>query len=121
MTRQEFIINNLKPYFLDPSTCGYENGACKYKTKDGRMCVFGKNLVKYHKSWENLSSYELIDGYGESILTEEAAAQNLSSDQWQAIQEVHDQLATNPNLTKRRIEFLEIECEVDLTELKELL
>ena len=98
MNKQEFIISNLKPYFLDPSTCGTFNGLCVYLADNGNMCVFGKNMTP-----EALEEYkdngagatELLKENGESILKEESRG-ILTIEEWQGMQSIHDNIP-NPN------------------------
>jgi hypothetical protein len=94
MNKQEFIIAQLKPYFLDPSTCGIGKEGCMYLTHDGKMCVLGKNLTpealeKFHNSVEKAS--KLLITHGETILKEESRG-ILSSEEWQAMQYIHDKI-----------------------------
>ncbi len=128
MNKQEFIIAQLKPYFLDPSTCGRDaNGSCMYLTKDGKMCVFGKNLTpealenfKYSQS----RAEELLINHGDGILKEESRG-ILTYDEWQQMQQIHDSISMN-NRAKYKHEFMmcslaKLSSETcDLTELKDL-
>ena len=123
MTRQEFIIDTLKPYLLDSSLCAVKNGQCKYRTGDGRMCAVGKHIKEYQDRFDN--GYFLLDQVlaVPDVLTPEAAAQNLHGYQWGSIQAVHDRIGLEDLSKIVAVEINRVErlCEVDLTELKELL
>lgn len=129
MNKQEFIIAQLKPYFLDPSTCGIGKEGCMYLTHDGKMCVLGKNLTpealeKFQNSSEKAS--KLLITHGETILKEESRG-ILSSEEWQAMQSIHDNIADKNhfnheyslNLVTSLINGLSSNT-CDLTELKDL-
>jgi len=95
-TAKEFALEQIRPYYKDPSTCGYEGGSCRYDTKDGRQCVLGKNLLNAKEI--NTSPY-LRDKSADYILRENAgilrpeAVGKLTIDQWQALQTIHDGIA----------------------------
>lgn len=116
MTKQEFIILQLKPYFLDPSTCGFENErGCINLTADGRMCVFGKNLVDPSQSFNpsNLDAKQ-------SILKSESRG-ILDKQQWSLMRRIHDDLAGNDKKSLQ-YEILRLEeiAGIDMSELKKL-
>ena len=125
MNKQEFIISNLKPYFLDPSTCGVgEDCTCMYLTEDGKMCVLGKNLTP--KALERFKNSEsraerLLKINGEEILKEESRG-ILSYNEWEQMQKIHDyttQVYFNYDNTIKCLDRLSSET-CDLTELKDL-
>lgn len=91
MTKEQFIIEQIAPYFKDPSTCGYNGEICVYKTKDGRQCVFGKNLVQYNPIYEEVTAYELLNQFGFEILKSEVR-EILDITEWLKLQEVHDHI-----------------------------
>jgi hypothetical protein len=126
MNKQEFIIAQLKPYFLDPSTCGVGKEGCMYLTHDGKMCVLGKNLTpealeKFKDSTEKAS--KLLITHGETILKEESRG-ILSSEEWQAMQYIHDKInRENPRYNYKTMmrNFDDLSSNTcDLTELKDL-
>jgi hypothetical protein len=94
MTKKEFALAQIAPYFVDPSTCGYNKGAgiCKYITGDGRMCVLGKNLLDPHSGVG--SAYETLGPYSnqKEVLKLEAV-DILSNVEWRKLQRIHDELA----------------------------
>jgi hypothetical protein len=126
MNKQEFIIAQLKPYFLDPSTCGIGKEGCMYLTHDGKMCVLGKNLTpkaleKFKDSTEKAS--KLLIKHGEAILKEESR-DILSSKEWQQMQQIHDNITSSKNtynyeFMMRSLDYLSSST-CDLTELKDL-
>jgi hypothetical protein len=124
MNKQEFIINTLKPYFLDKSLCATalneDSGTtvCRYRTADGRKCAVGQHIPdeKYDQKIEGDGiSDEIMD-----MMTKEAKQTISSQDEWTTIQLIHDGLAQNTKDLLRRIYDCEVACTVDLTELKEL-
>ena len=125
MNKQEFIISNLKPYFLDPSTCGVgEDRSCMYLTEDGKMCVLGKNLtpeaLERFKNSESRAEFLLLT-HGEEILKEESRG-ILSYYEWEQMQNIHDCITRshfNYDNTIRCLDRLSSET-CDLTELKDL-
>lgn len=98
MTKKEFALSQIAPYYKNPETCGYEEENCVYKTEDGRMCVFGKNLLKYHPRFEENNAATLLAEYGESILRPEARG-ILTKLEWDRLQRLHDAIAAKKDLT----------------------
>lgn len=98
MNKQEFIISQLKPYFEDPSICGIDNrGNCRYLTSDGKMCVFGKNMLpefreKYAED-TSVTSTLILNVLGQDVLVEEAR-NILDTTEWRQMQAIHDSVAT---------------------------
>jgi hypothetical protein len=126
MNKQEFIIAQLKPYFLDPSTCGVGEEDCMYLTHDGKMCVLGKNLtpeaLEKFKDSES-KARKLLSTHGEAILKEESRG-ILSSEEWQNMQEIHDNIPMSKNTYNYKtmmssLDYLSSNT-CDLTELKDL-
>lgn len=126
MNKQDFIISNLKPYFLDPSTCGVgEDCTCMYLTHDGKMCVLGKNLtpeaLERFKNSESRAE-RLLEINGEEILKEESRG-ILSYDEWEQMQKIHDNISRrgqfNYDNTIQCLDRLSSDT-CDLTELKDL-
>lgn len=125
MNKQEFIIDQLKPYFLNRDICGWEGSQCSYLTSEGKMCVAGKNMID-PKEWTNCNnSIDLIlaDTTQAKVFKPESC-DILNTNEWQLTQRVHDNLA-RPTLSfysiLTAIESLERASLTDLTELKELL
>ncbi len=88
---KEFCLSNIAPYFKDPSTCGINGRTCSYLTKDGKMCVLGKNLL-IPKGYSGVAEQVLSIGKQEDILKPEAVGM-LNSEQWNYLQAVHDSIA----------------------------
>lgn len=120
--KQEFIIAQLKPYLLDPSTCAYDKkyNGCKYLTNDGKMCVVGKNLANPEDYKENYQSVEDFLSYDQEALVESARGK-LSSDIWGYMQLAHDHLSTGDyRMVLHTLKKIENYTSTDLIELKEL-
>lgn len=96
MDKKKFILDTLLPYKNDPSTCGYENNSCKYLTSDGKKCAVGQHMVEGEHQLCYGGIFTLNQMYGlANILTEKANAIGLSVEEWMAIQNYHDGIATN--------------------------
>jgi hypothetical protein len=134
MSKQEFFIEQLKPYFLDPTICGYDFGikSCRNITPEGKKCVFGKNLTEEFIN-SNFSQYdtadELLSNHGFEILIEESRGE-LNVDEWVMLQQIHDRLAyysmDNMDITIKdnlltKISYVENRLDIDLSELKNLI
>jgi hypothetical protein len=92
--KREFILNTLLPYKQDPTTCGYNMGACLYLTEDGRKCAVGKHMIDGKHQHYGGGVISLNRRYGlDNILTEEAKAIGLSVEEWEVMQEYHDAIA----------------------------
>lgn len=119
MKKQNFIIQQLEPYFKDKNKCAYDNkNGCQYKTTDNKRCVFGKNLKRYNKKYEGEKAEDLLNRYGETILKPEVRG-ILTSFEWNRMQQVHDSLARGLNVIDY-IKSLEKDANVDLTVLKNI-
>ena len=119
MTKQQFIIDQLKPYFEDPSTCGYDSDLqrCQYITADGKMCAVGKNLID-PKSTINGYGLTHVLGEDQENLKPEARGKLLEVE-WDDVQSIHDSIKGSGTLMDR-IEKLELDSGVNLQELKDL-
>lgn len=130
MTRQEFIIETLKPYFLDTTKCAIirigSGSFCMYRTEDGRKCAFGQHIRDevYHESMETNEASNVITEFGVNILSDEAVNQNLTGEQWNTIQRIHDKVSGDSTYEypplNTFLEKCEQYCMVDLTELKNI-
>lgn len=49
MTKKEFALSQIAPYYKDRSLCGYEGSKCRYKTFEGKMCVFGERTMVFKR------------------------------------------------------------------------
>lgn len=111
ITKKEFALNAIKPYYDDPSICGYntKTGQCSYLTSEGLMCVAGKYLLhpEDFKTFESIASL-LHDAKQDDIFKPEAA-NILDKAEWQALQHIHDSIAQNkPEQIKRAIDTLDL-------------
>lgn len=91
MNKKEFALSQIAPYYKDPSICGYENNICKNITRDGRMCVAGKNMID-PKAFEG-KIVDLLMYEGQEIFKPESR-NILCYLEWQWLQNVHDRIAT---------------------------
>lgn len=92
MTKRDFCIAQIKPYYQDRSLCGIsETGSCLYRTKDGKMCVAGKNMINPGQFKEETID-QLLAIHGEGILKPEAR-NILSLREWAILQLIHDKIA----------------------------
>jgi len=101
MTKQEFIIDTLLPYFKDPSICGYNEKtyACQYQTMDGRRCALGK-WVRDEKIKSVIScgdAEDVFTNYSQSDILKSEAIDILNEDEWMIVQSIHDNLAVKNN------------------------
>lgn len=96
-TNQQFILDTLLPYKVDPSTCAVSpQGGCEYLTKEGKKCAVGKHMKK--GKWQQYSGYfaNIKSNFNvEEVLTKNALKQNLSDSVWITMQEYHDTIARN--------------------------
>lgn len=129
MTKQEFVIKSLKPYFLDGTKCGFEKGRCAYVTSDGKMCVAGQWMINPSKYKTQLIS-SIISDKGESNVFKDEAVGILSPSEWGLLQSVHDMLAQVKRIVgfksytknvSNRLLLLEKVVGIDLTELHNLI
>jgi hypothetical protein len=123
MTKQEFIIKSLKPYFEDTTRCGWNPvlHQCEYKTKDGKKCAVGQylNTNKFDKNggtFHTLAS-NYID-FNDMFIDD--AKNMLSKNEWVRLQRIHDYLAEDV-LDISDITGFEMITGTDLTELKQML
>lgn len=90
--KKQWMIEQLAPYLADPSTCGYENGSCKYKTSDGRMCVAGKNMKEEFLYYNNTIRNLLMDHPPHKVFNNNFAV-GASKAEWGLLQDIHDLIA----------------------------
>lgn len=102
LSPKEFALQAIAPYYKDPSICGYEDDRCVYLTNNGRKCVLGKYLKEPDKFRGRGSAISIFYAKTqEDILIPEAVG-ILSTDQWQSLQNIHDNVARNENLLNIR-------------------
>lgn len=94
MTKKEFALRQIAPYYKDPSICGYTSEGCLYRTSEGKSCVFGKNLLedRYDRSFEGRYASTLLEEFGEDILIPESRG-ILTPGEWDKLQGIHDSIA----------------------------
>ncbi len=102
-TKKEFALEQLAPYLKDPNTCGYSSkeDSCLYLTKNGKMCVAGKNMLpevreehKFDTGNVDKGIYSIIKGKGgqENVFIP-TSVDVLSDGEWESVQLIHDNLA----------------------------
>ena len=101
MTKQEFIIDTLLPYFKDPSICGYNEMtyACQYQTMDGRHCALGK-WVRDEKMKSVVicgNAEDVFLYHSQSEILKSEAIGILNTHEWMIVQSIHDNLAVKNN------------------------
>lgn len=122
-TKQQFLIDSLKPYLLDRNLCGIgADGTCRYQTIEGKKCAIGQYIRPELYNREIEATY-LSDLLEMDIFTPEFTEQHLTRNEAEKMQRVHDAWAGKSPLGNiiDNITQLENEAEVDLTELKELI
>lgn len=119
MTKKEFILETLLPYFKDPSTCALEGVNCSYLTTDGNVCAVGKWMKPGPWQFYEGSYEELIEKYEPKDFFKEEAFGMLTDDEWEKVQSVHDSLAVGAKRLMFDIEILESVTGTNLNELKE--
>jgi hypothetical protein len=101
---KDFALEQIAPYYANPSTCGFDGSRCQYLTDDGKMCVAGKNLLEPDKyKLSNKAITHLIDVDTDIILKPESRG-ILTTRQWQILQYIHDDIAmgtSEPELNAR--------------------
>lgn len=129
MIKEQFIINTLKPYFLDHNLCGYEtyDNICSYLTLEGKTCAVGKWLDKNNPNYKkiihsNTTVIPIDDSYGLDNVLVEDAKYILNIVEWRCVQNIHDALAKgDKHKVKSFIISLEELTNINFAELKELL
>jgi hypothetical protein len=92
--KRQFILDTLLPYKQDRNLCGYEGEDCMYLTLDGRMCAVGKHMREGEWQYSSDTIKHLVNTYTMStILTENAVQVGLTLDEWELLQNYHDNLA----------------------------
>jgi hypothetical protein len=107
-TPKEFALAQIAPYYKDPSTCGYDfnDDNCKYITEDGRMCVFGKNMIDPSSTPEHLNADGILERFSEKCLKPESRGV-LSSEKWRKLQVIHDYIAKYGIGSEQFLEYVE--------------
>ncbi len=93
MTKKEFALQAIGPYYKDRNLCGYENGGCKYITSYGKKCVFGKYTKDPIMLNGNGSALAVLKMYNEIDILVPEAVGILTKNEWQQLQEMHDTIA----------------------------
>lgn len=118
---QQFIVDTLKPYFLDTDLCGInDSGDCEYLTEDGKKCALGKHLKKGEWQAHLGTATELFAEYDmNKILKKSALKFKLTVENWRGVQLVHDwiTMCINKEQVIEHISLLEDELKIDLKEL----
>jgi hypothetical protein len=129
-TRQDFILDTLRGYFLDPSTISInpDTGFCMYRGPNGTMCGIGKHIPddKYEPKMDTEYGVENLLKSWPNCLSAEMVEQNLNPVQLATIQTIHDNLQNAIKTQvfgdlKHKITNCEKDCEVDLQELRDII
>lgn len=95
-TPKEFALQQIAPYFKDPSICGYEEDSCKNITSTGKMCVAGKNYLpeirEKYKSAPVSSISDLFRNDQSKVFLPESV-DILTWKEWSDLQSMHDAIA----------------------------
>lgn len=95
LSTKDFALQQIAPYYKDPTTCGILDGDCCYLTEDGKMCVAGKNFTKKaREGYKNANTCiaHILKEKGEEVLTPKSRG-ILNSKQWENMQQIHDKIA----------------------------
>lgn len=123
--KKEFALSQIAPYYYNRSLCAINiDNTCSYKTKEGKMCVAGKNFseegYKLVKSKGELTSciYSLIQDLSQASLFKPEVVGILITQEWSNLQSIHDAIAMNFDETtlEKHIKRLDL---FTLDELKE--
>lgn len=96
ITKKEFALKQIAPYFKDPSTCGHSGNSCVNLTQDGRMCVAGKNyLPEVREKFPTGTVYNVLSNfsYNQSKVFIPESVDILTVDEWSKLQHLHDSIA----------------------------
>lgn len=128
MNKQQFIISQLEPYFLDTSICGYDNRteSSVYISKDGNTCVIGKNMIKPSRFDNTQYIDEILFSvcHDQDKIFKQESSYKLSSNEWSILQDIHDSLlqvafGANKDISLLpKLTLMECVANVDLSQLK---
>ena len=93
MTKKEFALSAIRPYYLDPSTCGYEGNSCVYLTTDGRMCILGKHMIDPGNWTKQDTAFNIFKSYLQKDVLKPKFVDILSREEWGSLQFLHDTIA----------------------------
>tara|TARA_R110000868_G_scaffold14426_3_gene67162 strand:+ start:16241 stop:16633 length:393 start_codon:yes stop_codon:yes gene_type:complete len=93
--KKQFALEQIAPYYADPSTCGYDcdTEKCCYITINNTMCVAGKNMIKPSKWPNNISIISIINDNNEEAVFKPEVVGILTKTQWGNLQQIHDNIA----------------------------
>tara|TARA_R110000782_G_scaffold144871_2_gene237680 strand:- start:1567 stop:1953 length:387 start_codon:yes stop_codon:yes gene_type:complete len=102
--QQIFALAQILPYFKDTNTCGMdESGSCQYITKEGKMCVAGKNMLNPSK-FGNVNIDDILNDYTQKEIFKPNAVDMLNGKQWFLLQKMHDCLSTGKQMSLKIFE-----------------
>ena len=107
MTKKEFALAQIVPYYKDPSSCARnENGNCEYLSANGKMCVVGKNLLDANKfkDCDILVKEILAENTQEKVFKPESC-NILNVKEWSHLQDLHDYIACMKTSMEEEIEY----------------
>lgn len=93
MTKKEFVLQQIAPYWKDPSTCGHDGICCQYITQDGKMCVAGKNMIDPKRFYKFGTISHILDDHTQKEVFKRESVDQLSQQEWLFLQQAHDKLA----------------------------
>lgn len=102
-TKKQIALELIAPYYINPETCGFENGRCIYKTTDGKMCVAGKCFkdgIEFTESQKSASILSLLQIYPQEKLFKPEFANIFTNDEWYWMQRIHDTIAVGNTIFK---------------------
>jgi hypothetical protein len=101
MDKRKFAFEQILPYFQDNSLCGHNNvEGCQNLTYNGKMCVVGKNLLEdVRNNYKTCSVTTLFNKFkdDQSKIFIPSSVNILSLSEWERLQGIHDNIATNQN------------------------
>ena len=115
--KKQFALEQIAPYFKDPSTCGFDGISCEYLNKEGKMCVAGKNMLdpKSFNKYGIIS--DVFDKYTQEQIFKPEVVGILTNEQWLDLQSIHDSIAaTNISSVERSIKNLNLFTYEELVE-----
>jgi len=95
--KKQFSLEQIAPYYHNPEVCGYdkETEKCCYKTKDGKMCVAGKNMraefIEIADSSDGI--WGILERNEEEFVFKNDVVGILEWNEWSYLQQIHDGIA----------------------------
>lgn len=94
MDKKTFALKAIKPYYKDPTKCGFNVTACMNLTPDGKKCVAGKFMKKSFLLTHTSGGIgEILRSFSQKDVFVKSAVDILSNYEWSKLQLVHDAIA----------------------------